>query len=544
MIREEIQKRLKKLVNKGVNFDVSFAPQDFGDYSSNIALVEAKTRGQNPMDVASEIIADLKKDKKFFGLFSDITTAKPGFINFHLGPKVLREELQQVLKKNEKYGSTKTGKGKKVNIEFVSANPTGPLTLGNGRSAAYGESLTRMFNFFGYRTTKEYFLNDLGRQVRLLGESVARKYLGLHGKMVDYPEEMYQGEYILDIAKDFKEEKAYHGSLEDFESLVSAAQEYALEKMAKSIKDSLAKFGVKHDVWFPESELESKGEIDKVLYNLNVNNLSYEKDGALWFKASDFGFDSDVVIKKSTGFTTYLLSDFAYARDKLKRGFDLMIYILGADHHADVARIKSGLRAMKLPEEKFKFLIYQLVTLIEKVEQIRMSKRAGRFVTLEELLKEVPADVVKFFFLAKSMDSHVEFDLDLAKEESNKNPVYYIQYAYVRMQSILRKAKELKIKTEKKIAKKAIWEKEEAGLIKELIRFPEVLTDVGQSLQIHQLTGYLSGLAGKINRFYENHKVIGAEKEKERSRLTLVQASVIVLRNGLTLLGLSLPEKM
>ena len=534
----------KQEIKKKLGGEVSFAPEGLGDYSSNVALVEAKNKGISPMKAGENIIAELKKDKNFFGLFSDITMTKPGFINFHLGPKVLREELQQVLKKNEKYGSTKTGKGKKVNLEFVSANPTGPLTLGNGRSAAYGESLCRLLNFLGYKVTKEYFLNDLGRQVYLLGESVARRFLQLNEQAVDYPEEMYQGEYILEIAKDFKKEKIYHGSLEDFEGLVKSAQKYAVEKITLGLKSSLLKFGVKHDVWFPESELESKGEIDKVLYNLNVNNLSYEKDGALWFKSSDFGLDKDVVIKKTNGFATYLLSDFAYAKNKLKRGFDEMIYILGADHHEDIARIKSGLRAMKLPEEKFKFLLYQLVTLVEKGEQMRMSKRAGKFVTLEELLKEVPADVVKFFFLAKSMDSHVKFDLDLAKEESNKNPVYYIQYAYVRMQSILRKAKEVGLKAEKKLSKGGPWKEEERDLIKELIKFPEILAETGESYQIHHLTTYVLNLAGKINRFYESQKVIGAEKELEKSRLTLVRASAIVLGNALNILGLSLPEKM
>ncbi len=536
MIKEEIKKKL--------GGEVSFAPAGFGDYSSNLPLVLAKEKKASPMDVGEEILSDLKKDKKFSRLFSKIELVKPGFINFHLSEEVLNEELQEVLKKGEKYGSAKNGKGKKINLEFVSANPTGPLTLGNGRSAAYGESLARLLNFLGHKVIKEYFLNDLGRQVALLGESVARRFLELNGRQTDYPEEMYQGEYILEIAKDLKKEGVYHGSLDDFESLIKSAQKYAVEKITASLKDSLALFGVKHDVWFPENELENHGELDDVLYYLKVNNLSYEKDGALWFKASNFGLDSDVVIKKSNGFTTYLLSDFAYAKNKLKRGFDKMIYILGTDHHADVARIKSGLRAMKLSEEKFNFLLYQLVTLVEKGEQVRMSKRAGRFITLDELVKEVPSDVVKFFFLAKSMDSHVEFDLDLAKEESNKNPVYYIQYAFVRMQSILRKAKELKIKIEKKIAKKATWEKEEAELVKELIKFPEILLEIGQNYQIHHLATYILDLAGKVNRFYESQKVIGAEKEKEKTRLTLVYASVIVLRNSLSLLGLSMPEKM
>src|SRR3989344_3187815 len=544
MFREEIIEKLKRITPKDVPTSVSFAPGEFGDYSTNLALILSKKEGKNPMDKAEEIIAVLKKDKKLTKIFSEIKAVTPGFINFHLSKASWKDGVQEILKKEEKYGAGNFGQGQKVNIEFVSANPTGPLTLGNGRSAAYGEALARILSSFDYKVTKEYYVNDFGRQVRILGESVARRYLELEGGVIDFPEEMYQGGYIAEIAKDIKKEGAYHGSLDDFEELTAEAQKYAMEKMLQQIKNSLGRFGVKFDQWFQESGLVEKNELKDVLNFLEFNNLSYEKEGALWFKASEFGLEQDAVIRKSDGYTTYLLSDFAYARNKDRRKFAKMIYILGADHHADISRIKAGLKALGLQESKFIFLLMQLVTLLEKGENVRMSKRAGQFITLDELLEKIPADVAKFFFLSKSLDSHIEFDLELAKEQSNRNPVFYIQYAFVRLKSILNKAGEAKIKISKKLDKEINWKEWEGKLIRKLLKFPEGLEEVAGNYQIHHLSAYALDLAGLINRFYEKSKVIGAEAKLEKARLTLVKGSVIVLGRCLELLGLSLPEKM
>jgi len=544
MFREEIIEKLKRITPKDVPTSVSFAPGEFGDYSTNLALILSKKEGKNPMDKAEEIIAVLKKDKKLTKIFSEIKAVTPGFINFHLSKASWKDGVQEILKKEEKYGAGNFGQGQKVNIEFVSANPTGPLTLGNGRSAAYGEALARILSSFDYKVTKEYYVNDIGRQVRILGESVARRYLEIGGRVIDFPEEMYQGDYIARIAKEMRKEGAYHGSLDDFEELAVQAQKYAVEKMIRDIKDSLGRFGVKFDEWFHESSLDENGELKDVLNFLEFNNLSYEKGGALWFKSSEFGLDQDVVIRKSDGFTTYLLSDFAYARNKDRRKFSKIIYILGADHHGDIARIKTGLKAIRLDESKFIFLLMQLVTLLEKGENVRMSKRAGQFITLDELLEKIPADVAKFFFLSKSLDSHIEFDLELAKEQSNRNPVFYIQYAFVRLKSILNKAGEAKIKISKKLDKEINWKEWEGKLIRKLLKFPEVLEEVAGNYQIHHLSAYALDLAGLINRFYEKSKVIGAEAKLEKARLTLVKGSVIVLGRCLELLGLSLPEKM
>src|SRR3989344_4681852 len=547
MFREEIIEKLKRITPKDVPTSVSFAPGEFGDYSTNLALILSKKEGKNPMDKAEEIIAVLKKDKKLTKIFSEIKAVTPGFINFHLSKASWKDGVQEILKKEEKYGAGNFGQGQKVNIEFVSANPTGPLTLGNGRSAAYGEALARILSSFDYQVTKEYYVNDIGRQVRILGESVARRYLEMEGQVIDFPEEMYQGAYITEIAKESKNDGAYHGSSDDFEQLTAQAQKYAVEKMIRQIKDSLGRFGVKFDEWFHESGLAEKNELKDVLNFLEFNNLSYEKDGALWFKGTEFGLDQDAVIRKSDGYTTYLLSDFAYARNKASRNFDTSIYIFGADHHGDIPRIKAGLKALGLEQSKFTFLLMQLVNLLEKGESVRMSKREGRFVTLDELLEKVPADVAKFFFLSKSLDSHIDFDLELAKDESNRNPVYYIQYAFVRLKSILKKAQEIKFKgakfkSLKKVDKDIAWHKWEGDVIRKLIQFPEVLEKISKDYQIHQLTTYALDLAGLINRFYEKSKVIGAEPKLEKVRLSLVKASATVLGKSLELLGLSLPE--
>lgn len=543
MFREEIAKKLKEIIPEDVKVSVSFAPSEFGDYSTNLALILAKKEEKPPMEVAEKIMAELKKDKKFLKIFSEIKSLA-GFINFYFSPESQKSGVEEILKKEEKYGAKDFGKGQKINIEFVSANPTGPLTLGNGRSAAYGESLTRILSFFHYQVTKEYFVNDIGRQVRILGESVARRYLELGGQIADFPEEMYQGSYIVEIAKDFKKEGVYHGSLDDFEALANQAQKYAVKKISGEVKNSLMRFGVKFDEWFRESSMVENNELRDVLNFLEFNNLSYEKEGALWFKASEFGLDKDVVVRKSDGFTTYLLSDFAYARHKDRRKFDKMIYIFGADHHGDVARIKAGLKALGLNEQKFSFILIQLVTLLDKGEIVRMSKRTGQFVTLDELLEKIPADVAKFFFLSKSLDSHMEFDLELAQEQSNRNPVYYIQYALVRLKSILAKAKEGKIKVYKKLGKEIDWEEWEGELIRKLLKFSEVLEEVAGNYQVHHLSTYALDLARLINRFYEKSKVIGVEPKLEKARLALVKASAIVLGRSLELLGLSLPEKM
>lgn len=553
MFREKIRTKLAALAPTGTVFTVSAGEKNFGDYASNLAMVWGKQTGQNPHVVGEELVAKLNSDSECQSWLEKIELAGPGFLNFYLKSSALSEALGETLKQAENFGKPVSPQKSSINIEFVSANPTGPLTLGNGRSAAYGEALANLFKFFGNTVEKEYFLNDIGRQVRILGESVARKFVEISGGKIDWPadtkvlagkpDEMYQGEYINDLAEEFKTAGGYTGSLDDLPAIAESAGAFAMPKMIEAIKQSLARFGVVHDVWFQESSLQNSGEIKAVLETLAEKNLSYEQEGALWFKATQFGLDKDIVIRKSDGFTAYILSDFAYAINKVQRGYNLMIYILGADHHGDVARIKTGLRALGLPEDKFHLMIYQVVTFLDKGEKFKMSKRAGKFITLDSLLDEVPADVVKFFFLMKSMDSQMDFDFSLAKEESNKNPVFYIQYAFVRMSKILQQAQAQNLVGE---AGEAMpdWQAEERALATEILRWPEILADTVADWQVHRIATYLLDLAGVVSRFYEACRVIGGEAERLPLRLTLVQGSVIVLKSGLGILGLTAPEQM
>ena len=545
MFREKIRNKLSVLAPAGTVFAVSAGEKNFGDYASNLAMVLAKQTGQSPHQVGEELIAKLTADADDRTWLEKIEIAGPGFISFYLKDSALSEDLALALKQGENFGKPAYAQGSggrsKINIEFVSANPTGPLTLGNGRSASYGEALANIFKFFGNTVEKEYFLNDIGRQVRILGESVAKKFIELSGGKTEWGEELYQGDYINDLAAEFKLTELHDGSLDDLATISDQASAFAMPKMVETIKQSLARFGVVHDIWFQESSLQDSGEIKAVLETLAEKNLSYEQEGALWFKATQFGLDKDIVIRKSDGFTSYILSDFAYAINKAQRGYDLMIYILGADHHGDVARIKTGLRALDLPEDRFHLMIYQVVTFLDKGEKFKMSKRAGKFITLDSLLDEAPADVVKYFFLMKSMDSQMDFDFSLAKEESNKNPVYYIQYALVRMSKILQQAQTQNLTGG---ATGLAYQAEERALAIQILRWPEILSDTVNDWQVHRIASYLLDLAGAVSRFYETCRVIGGAAERVALRLTLVAGSVIVLKSGLKLLGLTTPEQM
>ena len=532
---------------RGVSFDVSYPKEEFGHYATNIAFGLAKIKKEPTMKVAGELVSNLHKDKKAKKLFSEISVASPGFINFKLKQEIISESLRDIIYHIYSFGKNNIGNSKKINLEFVSANPTGPLTLGNGRSAAYGDALSKILDFSGFKVTKEYFINDIGNQVELLGESVARRFLQLYEQKVDFPEELYQGKYIIEIAKKIKKERIYHGPLDNFENLKEICKKYALDSLTTQIKEALLKFGLHFDVWFSENNLLK--EIDLMLDELRQTDLLYEKDGALWFKATQFGLEKDAVLRKSIGdkATTYLASDFAYAKNKLQRGFDYSVYVLGADHHGDVQRIKAGIQAMGLDENKFRFLVYQFVTLKKGGKAVKMSKRKGDFITLEYLTKEVPIDVIKLFFLMKSLDNHVEFDLNLAKEESNKNPVYYIQYAHARVKSLIRNAKEKKIKWSKKPSLKTLKELKEKEAIEMIIlinRFPEIVESVAKDYQVHRLVNYIYELASAIHLFYDKYRVVDEEKNTLDGRINLLIAAGEVLKQGLSLLGLTSPEKM
>lgn len=553
-MKEEIKKYIAKLVKSykiDVKFDIFYPPEGFGDYSTNVAFVLAKQAGGDVLEIAGKISREL--EKKFKKEFKKVEVAKNGFINFYLSEKYLTKKLKVFLKKKIK---VKKVKAKKINIEFVSANPTGPLTLGNARAAAYGDTLANVLKKVGHRVTKEYYVNNLGAQVEILGESVARRFLQLQGKNVDFPENMYQGEYIVELAKEFKEKApAFVAKIlsdqenESFdiipEELIEAAKKFAVKKNLENIKKTLIRFGVKFDVWFFESKLKEDREIQNVLNYLDFAGLVYKKDGALWFKATEFGLDKDVVLIKSfNNQPTYLLSDFAYAKNKLSRKFDYLIYILGADHHDDVRRLKVGLKALNLPEEKFVFLLHQLVALKKGEELLRMAKRKGIYVTLDDLLDYISKDAARYFFLEKSLDTHLEFDFQLAKEESTKNPVFYIQYAHARINSVLETAKAKNRKLKFQIKEGLLQRKEELELLSYLVKFPEIIFEISQNYQVHQLAKYALELANKFHRFYESLRILSENKDLTQARLSLAKGVQNVLKETLTIMGISAPEKM
>ncbi len=522
-----IFEKLESLGHRG-NFDVLIPPVNFGDYSTNVALVIKA----EPKDIRSK----LQADEEIKEVFSKIDVASNGFINFFLSEKFLQGALADVIKEGPKYGDSDFGKGEKINIEFVSANPTGPLTIGNARGV-FGDILANILNKAGFNVSREYYINDTGRQVKILGESVARRYLQLGGKGIDFPEDNYQGEYVVDLARGMREKKLFHGDENNFDDLSDACRDFALVKIVGWIKESLDKIGVRFDTWFSEKSLHDDGKVDDVLKALKFGDMVYEKDNATWMKMDK---EDDAVIIKSTGEPTYLLGDLAYSKDKFNRGFDVMINIWGSDHHGDVARLKHGLvEGLGYKPEQIEIILYQHVTLKNAG---KISKRKGQFVSLDELTDEVGKDVVRYFFASKTGDTHMEFDLDLAKEESKNNPVFYIQYANARINSLFKKVGEEKLEIGSDFSK--LQEKEEVNLIRHLVRFPDLLEDMAERREIHHLTNYTLDLANLFHSFYEKHKILTAPKKTAEARLGLVFGVQNVFKIALGLLGVSTPNRM
>lgn len=524
----------------GVNSDILIPPDlDKGDYSTNLPFVLAKQDKKNPIELSKEIAQSLAGDKEIKKYFNRVESAG-GFINFYFSEEFLRSETSNILGLQGDYG---TGEDKKtnINLEFVSANPTGPITVHNVRAAPYGDVLAKILIRAGYKVTKEYYVNDAGNQIRLLGESVARRYLKLKGKEIDFPENLYQGEYITEIAFEI-DKKGLIENIDNFDGLVEICKEYSVKKLISSIKTSLADLGAEFDMWFSEKKLHETGEIKNALEMLDKGGHVYEKDGAKWLKMGESG----AVLVKSDGNYSYLMGDIAYTRNKFIRGHNKAINIWGTDHHGDVSRLETGVAALGYEEGKLKIILHQLISIKSGGEKQRMSKRKGEFVILDELLKEVGRDAIRFFFLAKDLNTHMEFDLDLAKEQSKKNPVYYIQYANARLNSIFDKLKleDLKFKTDNL---EMLKEKEELNLMRNLVKFPDLIEEIAANYHVHRLAQYSYELASEFNNFYEKHKVVQSEdgdKKLEESRIALCGAVSRVLKDCLSLMGVSAPEKM
>jgi len=517
--------------------------KEHGDFATNLAMLLARAWRIPPRKAGEMILAHLK----LTGLpVTRVEIAGPGFINFYLQPTWVLAELPQIVRADEGYGRVNVGRGARVQVEFVSANPTGLLHMGNARGAALGDSLAAILSFAGYDVTREFYINDAGHQIELFGLSLEARYFQLLGLPGEVPREGYHGEDIIETVKGFL---ALNG---DRYLQVSAAERrealvrYALREKLAAIKKALADFGVYYDVWFSEASLHASGAVEKVVQRLQEKGCLYEHEGALWFRATDFGVEKDEVLVRSNGLPTYFAADVAYHLNKFERGFDLVINVWGADHHGHVARMKGAVAALGYDPDALQVIIMQLVRLYRGGEMVKMSKRSGRFVTLEELVEEVGKDAARYFFVMRSADSHLDFDLDLARSQSNENPVYYIQYAHARICSIFRQLPDPG-KTLPDLAKVDLFllkEEAELALARKLADFPEEVALAARDLAPHRLTRYLHETAGLFHSFYNSCRVISDDAALSSARLTLADATRIVIRNGLRLLGVSAPERM
>lgn len=551
-MRENLKKAILKVVLelwpesqfRENEIEVGSAPAGFGDYASNIGFKLSAKIKKSPTEIANEIKEKIETEKLLKNRVEKIEVASGGFLNFFVSENYLLDLIGKINQQKEKFGNLNLGKGKKVHLDFVSANPTGPLHFGNFRGGPLGDALANVLEKSGFTAFREYYVNDLGNQIKVLGHSVLKD-----------DKAQYRGEYIDELRQKLgleqkKEEEI--SQLDPFEIGEKAAQEI-LENI---IKPALEKSGISFDSYFSEKSLWKKGKIEAALNLLLKKGFVYKKDGALWFRSTDFGDDKDRVVKKSTGEYSYFGSDIAYHQSKFERGSDWAIDIWGADHHGDVKRILGAMEALGYGG-KVKVILVQFVKLIKDGQELKMSKRRGTYVTVEDVLEEVGKDAVRFFLLMYSPNSKINFDLDLAKEKSDKNPVFYVQYAHARIASILEKAGQKRGKTEKglifetekelpkKLSEEKIFSSLEKDLAIHLARFPELIEDIAQNLEVHQLTHYAIQLADKFHRFYHSQRVID-EKDptKRKARLALIGAVKIVLAETLRLLGVSVPRKM
>jgi len=517
--------------------------EKFGDFSSNIAMVLAKRLRQQPMTLAVELVSRLKVPKE---VVREVKVEPPGFINFFIAPEAYHELLRSVIREGDDYGKSDLAGGMRVQVEFVSANPVGPMHVGHGRWAALGDTLSRMLAFTGHQVQKEFYINDYGTQMELFGKSVYARYMELFGGSYPFPEEGYHGEYIRDAARAISEQEGrrYFEMPED--EGIAVIREKAYTMMLEQIRKTLEKCAVSFDVWFSERTLHNSGYVKETLELLRQRDQVYEKDGAVWFKSSALGDDKDRVLLKEDGSSTYFIADIAYHRHKLERGFEKIIDIWGADHFGHVQRMKGALEALGYSPDVFEALLGQLVKLLRGGTVVRMSKRTGEMVTFEELLDEVGKDAVRFFFLTRSANSTLDFDIELAKSQSNENPVYYVQYAHARCCSLEKMAMQQGLE-ESDVASVPfglLVEKEELALMKILEQFPVILADSAAKREPHRLTYYAQELAASFHLYYNRHRILTEDAGLSSARLWLARAVRQVIRNLFYLLGISAPESM
>ncbi|MDD5448986.1 MAG: arginine--tRNA ligase [Candidatus Omnitrophica bacterium] len=516
---------------------------EHGDLFTNIAMRLAAAAGKRPADFAALLIPIIEENlnkSPLKGAVRKFEVKPPGFINLWLSDGIFYNCLEELSSAQENFGRRSIGAGKKVLAEFVSANPTGPLTIAHARQAAFGDSLANILEFCGYKVTREYYINDEGVQMSILADSVLARYLELHKKEFNFPENGYKGGYIYDIAKAM-EDKYKSRFVEASDRRKQEFLHFSCDWIMGTIKKDLDDFGIRFDIWYSQAKLGKSGKIEAQIKSLRDKEFVYDSEGASWFKSTAFGDDKDRVVIKSDGSYTYLAPDIAYHKDKFARGFDKLIDIWGPDHHGYIPRLKAAIQALGFDKDSLSVIIIQLATLFREGKPVSMSTRQGEFITLRELIDEVGRDAGRFFFLMRKADSHLDFDLELAKKHSPQNPVYYVQYAHARICSILEKER-APAADERLMA--MLKEKEEIDLIKFLWKFPHVIEVCGLTLEPHGLVAYLQELAGAFHGFYDRHRVINDDAELTKARLFLVDCARIILASGLKLLGVSAPNKM
>ncbi len=547
-VKSAINESIEKCIDEG-EFTLESIPsiiievpreESHGDFSTNIAMQITKQARKSPKLIGEAIMKNINTEE---GYIQSVELAGPGFINFRLKKSWIYEVLEEIYDKRNHYGNSDIGKGKKVNVEYISANPTGPMHMGNARGGSIGDAIAAVLDRAGYEVSKEFYINDAGNQIEKFGQSLEARYLQIIGEDVAFPEDGYQGNDIIEHMKNFVDIHGDKYKKVDSVERKKALVDYALKLNILKIKEDLAEYGVKYDTWFYESTLHEANSVGNIIKELQDKGHAYEKDGAIWFKTSNFGCEKDDVLIRNNGIPTYFAADIAYHANKLRtREFDWSINVWGADHHGHIARLKSGIEALGINPDRLTVVIMQLVRLTRKGEIERMSKRKGTAISLSDLIEEVGRDAARFFFNLRSPDSHLDFDLDLAVEESNDNPVFYVQYAYARICSILR---QLEIEVSfSQVSLALLKEKEEITLIRKLADLPQEIIKAGEKLDPSKITKYVLDLSSDFHSFYNACRVKVEDEELMKARIILIQCTRQVIKNCLDILGVNAPEKM
>ena len=544
-IAEIVRAAIERAVDRGElppyqgQVPVEYPDRRFGDYATNVAFLMAKAARRAPRDVA-QVVARYIEDPEV----EDVQVAGPGFINITMKPSWWQGIVRRILEEGPSYGSSDLGGGKRIQVEFVSANPTGPLHVGHGRGAAVGDSLCRILEKAGFEVEREYYVNDAGRQIRMLGESILARCKELKGIPVEFPEDGYRGDYVVELAKE---------ALEQFPDILDMPHHEAVDTLARWGKDKLLfqiladlkEFGVEFDSIFSEESLHREGKVAHAIEELKRRGYVYEKEGALWFESTRFGDEKDRVLVRATGEPTYFAADVAYHRDKMERGYHLCIDVWGADHHGYIPRVKAALEALGYDPDRLRVLLIQMVSLLKGGEPVSMSKRAGEIVPLRWLVEQVGVDAARFIFLTRKCDAHLDFDIEVARRQTEDNPVFYVQYAHARICSIARIAGQRGIPLDPRNGDLSLLkEEEERELIRKLAQFPDVVESSARSLEPHRITYYLTELASLFHGYYNRFRVLVEDEALRNARFALCEAVRVVVKEGLRLLGVSAPEVM